>query len=666
VTDAGEPGTDTAASVGGPGWPGRAERAGRRLARVVVGDRLGALVLLGALTVFVPLWRVDVVLNDSLVMANTFANVAEGRLAVTETPYSSLALDSARLPGFLEVDGVRYGRNYGHLFAALPLLWALRGLSALADPRVLLAGLWSLLVLGTAVLAARELDRPWLRTVGAVLAVVLLAGNLATAVDLGRDQLPLVALQASTMFAAALAATLVYRLVARVEGRPTGVAAGVALALATPLGFWASFPKRHAVSVAVVAAVLYCFLLGREPGRRGFRARLAMYALVGLHATVHSREATFLLLVVAPLDLLSAPSNSRRRLAAAAGVFLLSALPFLILNTAISGNPVAPPRALLSGAADIQPPDLGDPGAADGGGGGADGSGGADGGGGGADGPGGPGPLARLVGLVRGLLAPVLGLVGPVAGIADQVYTPLARGVGTLSAPDRLYHTFLRSGTIPGVRYGPGLVGTELALLESLPLAGALLGGGAAGLSGLRRLGTRPRTPTGWTDLLAAVLLAVLALVQIQRLPLHAQLGPRYLLPLVVPLVYGLARLPAVSGAVRDRPRWLAGAYAVTALVGGLVLVAVLAALTPARGEAMQFHALAALASAAVGALAVGTHRLHGDPRAVAAGLALPAGATTAFLVLAALAYFPPSGGATSGTYALGLTRVAATLVPVL
>jgi uncharacterized membrane protein YgcG len=645
----------------------RVDRIGERAVGVVFGDRLGLLVFLGALAFFVSVWRIDVLLNDSRVMANTLVNVAEGRLAVTELPYSSLRIGSAVLPGFVEVDGQLYGRNYGHLFAAVPLAWALEGLAAVVDPRLLLAGLWSLLLVGVGALAAGEFDRPRLHTAGGLVALVLFAGNVATAVDLARVQLPLVALGLTTMVAAALTAVLLYRLVARFEGRAVGAAAGAAVALASPVAFWSSFPKRHAVSVAVVAAVVYGFAVSREPGRRAFLVRVGTYAVVGLHTLVHPREALLLLLVLAPLDLLSAPSNGLRRLGAIAGVFALSVVPFLAVNTLISGDPLAPPRVLLDGSIAIQPPEP-EPAAAEGGAGGGSGGGaGSAGGGSGgsADDSGGSGGglLAPLWGVVGAMLGPLRGAVGVVASVGGEVYRPLVGGVETLSRPEGLYRAVVRSGRVPGIGYRPGGIGIELAFLETFPLGGALVGAAVAAAGRARRRVGLPGSPAAWTDLLAVGIVLSLGLANLGRLPLVAQVTPRYLLPLVAPLLYLLARAPAVAAAV-SRPRWLAGGYAATVLVGGAVLVGAFAAIDPARGEAMQLHALAALAAAAAGGLALGTRRVHEDPRLLAAGLALPAGVATLFVALAGLVYFPPGGtGAEAGSYALGLARVAADLL---
>jgi len=59
-----------------------------------------------------------------------------------------------------------------------------------------------------------------------------------------------------------------------------------------------------------------------------------------------------------------------------------------------------------------------------------------------------------------------------------------------------------------------------------------------------------------------------------------------------------------------------------------------------------------------VAAVTVATWPLHRRPRAVAVGVAIPAAATTLFLVFAALWHVP------YGSFALDLSRVVAGLLP--
>ncbi len=259
------------------------------------------------------------------------------------------------------------------------------------------------------------------------------------------------------------------------------------------------------------------------------------------------------------------------------------------------------------------------------------------------------GPLSRAVGYGDRVVGFALGAV--------------VDGFSALGESERLYHTFVRSGRIPGVRYAINdFEAVELALLEAFPLAAALLWLPVTGLRRAREGVDRSAfgRPARQTDLLAAAFALVFVAVYMPRLPLVSMITLRYILPVTPLLVYGLARLAVVRRPVDAVPRWLAGAYAAVVVGGGIALVGTLAVLDPAVGEAVQFHGLVGLASGAVAALSVVTWRLHGSDRLLAAGLALPAGTTTLFLTLSSLAYFD------YGRHALGLVGVLAELLPVL
>jgi hypothetical protein len=154
---------------------------------------------------------------------------------------------------------------------------------------------------------------------------------------------------------------------------------------------------------------------------------------------------------------------------------------------------------------------------------------------------------------------------------------------------------------------------------------------------------------------------AVFTVIYLSRLPLHTQLTVRYILPTVPLIMYGVVRIPAVHEAARDAKRWLAGGYVVST-VGGLILgLGVVAGLDLALGEAVQFHALVNLGGAAVCAGAVLGRTVAPDyvsSRAVALSLALPAGLTTAYLLLSGIVYFQ------YGPFALDFVRVLATHLP--
>ena len=595
----------------------RRTRAGCR--RVLAGlgeDHTAAALFLGTLGFYALYWRVDVFIVDTFTVANTVAALARGSLAVDPVAFGP---SGEAVPGLHAVDGRLYGRNYGHAAAAVPFLWALRGLSVVVDVRVLLAGLWSLGLLGASVAGGRALgrERP-AALAGSALALALLAANLTGPRSLPPESFPLLALQLTTVLAASLLAVVAYRLLRAVRGRRVGVFAGVATAVVGPVGFWAPVPKRHAVTALLALVALYGFYRARAADGAGVRYRAVPYCAAALTAWVSAPEGLVLLAALGPVDLLTARENRPRTLALLGGAFLLALAPFLLTNAAVSGNPLLPPRmlpdyagTLESGptargsapAAGTQTPDRGRPGLA-------------------------------------GALAALLGGLG---AALDVFLAELDRGLRALE-PRRLFHVLVRSGRIPGVDYGrTGGQTVELTLVESAPLVGGLLAVPFA--YRWRSLPTRAafrqvrRDPARATDLFAVAYVAVLGLLYLPRLPLHSTITVRYLVPLVPFLVYGVCRLEPV-GRVVEREGELLAALAVGLTVAAVgFAAAALAGAAP--GTAMQAHAVANLAVAGLHAawLAVAL-RTDLDPRVGAAVLALVLAASTAFLLLSGVEYF--------------------------
>lgn len=603
-----------------------------RALRFVFGDGVGLTLFLGAIVFYFLYWRVGFFIQDNVTIANTLANVAEGRLSVAESPYS---LTFGAQPGLVEVDGQAYGRNYGHVFLALPFLLVFEAISALTEFRLFLAGVWSLFIVVFARRLADHTGIPSLRPAGVLLALVVFLGSVATATALSEPYLEIVALQAATMTVTALSAVAMYRLGGLLHSKRVGIALGAGFVLATPVAFWATIPKRHALTAGVVVATLYWFAASREPGANTTRLRAAAYGAIGLLTVLHPFEALFLFLVFAPLDFLTAPSVDARSTAVIGVVFMLAVLPMLIVNTLISGNPVRAPR-MLSGVPDDftgtevpggpgeDPADPGDGDPAD------DGT---------PDAPDGDSSL---------IPTPILRAFGTISTILAWIVDPVRDGVAASQEPGRLYHTFVRSGWIPGVRYEPNDFETvELTVLESFPPLAALLYLPVAAARRVRNFGDRtglatiwPRTVAGKTDTLAAGYFVVFTLVYLHRLPLFSQITVRYILPVFPLLLYGVVRIGAVNRAIDTKPGVLAGSYVLAVTVGGVLLLGVLSVADPAVGEAMQLHALAGIAAAAVGALAVLTEPIHEDDRVIAAGIAVPAAATTLLVLAASLLYF--------------------------
>jgi hypothetical protein len=602
----------------------RTLRAG--LWRLLFGDRRGLALFLCGLCFFGLYWRMGIYITDGSAIANTLVNVAEGRVVLTEVPYGS----GLEAPGtYVGTDGP-VGRNYGIVTLAVPVLYALQGLGAVLDLGVVLIGVWSLALVGAATTVGRLLDREWVVVGGSAVAVVAFVANVALATPVAPTLYPVLALQIVGMLAAALSGVFCYRLVACLHGRRIGVAAGAAVLVATPIAFWAALLKRHSFTVLCVAAALYALARSRSAGEatetRRFRA--LAYVPVALLAWIHAAEALLLFVPLVVVDLATAGHNDRRTLAVIAGTFALSLVPFLVTNLLVSGNPVEPPRMLPSYSA-VQGLDL--------------------------SGGGGGGFLGSLP------------LVGGLFRIATRFASLLGEGaVVALTEPGRWSQTFLRGGYIPAVASEDGFQAIRLTVLESAPLlAGLAAAPVAAGLWLRRRgrtaIGSYLRSPAGVVDTVALASGLLFVFLFLPRLPLHAQVTVRYLPPLFLLGVYGLARLPAVRSAVTTHWRTTGLAYGGTVLVGGQLVVIVLAAIDTGLGEAVQFHALLALSTATtLAAWALARTLSDTVPeRAGAALLSVAAGTGTIFVLLSGIEYF-----AYAGEFALPIVRWLSAALP--
>ena len=613
--------------------------------RVAFGDRIGWALFLGALVFYGLYWRVDVFIIDTFAIVNALVSVADGNLAIQAVAFGP---DHGTTPGVYVSDGALYGRNYGQIFLTLPALAVLEGLSAVTDLRIALTGLWCVGVAGVARNIGSFLDRERLATLsGCSVAALLFVVGVLSAQQLPTGVEPLLALQFTTMVAAALCAVSVYRLLARFHDRRIGAAAGVSTLALSPVAFWAPIPKRHAFVALFALVSAYCFARARDgPVRAERRWRAASYASVGVLAWVSAPDALVLLVALGPLDLLFARRNRLLDLAVIGGVFTLALVPFFVTNALISGNPLVPPRMLQSAnAAGVTADSI--LGGAESGGTGtgaepASDSGRASGESSGSTassnpdsttGESKPGPLTVVVGLLAGVIASL-------TDAFDVLLTQFSRAVEVVSG-ERLWHVFVRSGTIPGVDYGQtGGETVELTLLESAPLLAALL---AAPVALLRRLpaGFDRRNPKTGVDLLAVGFGLALTLLYLPRLPLHSTITVRYLAPMTPLGVYGVFRLAVVRRGISAYPdRFLGGLLAGTA--GGLSFAAIaLAGVTPGTG--MQTHGVVNLAVAAVlgaWALAASSRFEDGYDRHGATLLGLAVAAMVVLVLASGLAYF--------------------------
>jgi hypothetical protein len=603
----------------------RVRYARRAVVEVLFGDRTGVVLFCGVLAFFVVTWRVGRFITDIELFGTMLVGLADGSLALGEVG------DVGSIhPGMHRVDDTVYGRNYGQVVASLPAYWLVETVGPVAFHWLVVVG-WSGLV---AVVAAAVGDHLGHRragvAVGATVGLVAAAVNAAEfpSVTVFASDAPFVALQVTAMVVAATTAVTLYRLVARQSGPALGVLAGSAVAVATPVGFWATVPKRHAFTAAFVVVALYALVRSREDtagarlGQAGFRA--VAYASAGLLTWVHAPEGFTLFLAVALVDLPTAPRNDRRTLAVIACGFALSLVPFFVTNYLISGNPVYPPRLLdrYTGQAQV----VGNVGASAGGveGGGA-GSGGSS-----TNADGGWNPLAGLEPLLPTALFTFLqrGLFQYVDGVAV---------VGT--DPGRLVTVFLqwgRHGYDPaGIFFGDG---TNLSVLESMPIAAAVavwpLRYGASAIRTRRREGFSLTT----ADAFAVVCSLLFVALYLPQLPVKLMVTVRYIHPLYPLLLYAAVRQEWLQTALRTRTRFGLAGYAVTVLVGLPLAVAGLFVTSVTVGTAVQTFGLVALAAAGlVAASGLAGAFEAGDDRATATAAGLAAGVGTVFLLLTAL-----------------------------
>ena len=587
---------------------------------VLFGDRLGLTVFLATVVLFGLLWRTAFLITDSYTLANGLYSLSNGQLALTEAAYGP-QLDT---PGANSFGGQRYARNYGVIVLSLPLVFVLNLLTVIVELRIALVALWSLALLALVVQGNHYTDGDWVLYGGTVAVLGLFGLNVALAQPLDAGRTHLYALQLTHLLIAAFTPVVLYRLLSRMQTRRLGLLSAVVLTAGTPLTFWASVPKRHAVTGAVVVCIAYCLYRSRKPAdgavitrRQTFRA--LAYGLVGLYAWVHAPEALLLCVSLALVDVPTAPDNSPRALARIGLVFALSLLPFIITNIAISGSPVKPPRLISRGGS------LGSDAASSAGGSG------------GSTGSGGSGGLLTL-------LAPLLRTIESGMQPLLLLSGELVSGLKTLhQQPADVYHAVVRSGSASGALDNAGEESVNLSLLESAPVLVAMLGV----LPVVRRLrlpssmADRTLSADRVVDAFAITAFIGVVLLYNSRLPLHAQVTVRYLFPLYPLGVYLFMRLPAVRKSLMNHWRTFLWTVSGTVLIGGQVTVVFVALTVNGLGEAFQLHALLALMTAVplgIWALFGRSKGFAGQAGAVLLGAAT--GVTTVFLLLTSVEYY--------------------------
>ena len=604
-----------------------------RAGRLVVGDQRGLALFLGSLCYIALLTRVGIFITDTYTTANAFVALTEGHLSIERAVFGP-SLDT---PGMHVVDGQLYGRNYGQLVLSLPAYWLLEGASVVADLRIALVAVWSLALLWFSVVLGRILDyRRAFALSGCVLALVLFLANVAVATPVPEAIVPVLAMQLTSILSGALVAVFAYRLVGYLATPRVGVVAGVLVVLGTPIGFWAPIPKRHVFTTLCVLLALFAFAKSRDPETpRRDLVHGGAYAAVALLAWIHAPEALVLLVTLVVADFASSPAARYRSLPVVGGVFVLALVPFFLTNFLIAGNPFVPPRLLRSFDIADAGSSVVDPG-------GADGDPTADPGSGGS-GAGGGSIVESLVGLLDAIVT------------AGTTFVRLLVG-GVETATERtsdLYRTFVRSGYVVA-NSGASEEAINLSVLESAPVLGSAV---AVPLAAVNRLRAnfdprRLRDPRPATALAVVVFTALFTLLYVERLPLHAQVTVRYLIPLYPVSVVGLVLLTPIERVCRKETWTVAWTVAGGVLIGGQVVAAFVLSQGLALGEAFQFHALVGLGLA--GVLAVGaTATPYTDrfDRVVAGAIGLATAGTVVFSLLVVTAYatglgrYPVDGG---------------------
>lgn len=610
----------------------RAARTG--LGRLIFGDRIGLAIFLGAFCFGILFWRAGWFITDNLTLARTLEALSEGRVWIERVEGDS----HFNAPGADVRDGKVYGRNYGQLVISLPALFVLQAIDHVADIRVALVAVLHLAALGCAVVVGDLFERRQLTIYAAVPVVSLLfVGNLflaTTATEL-TDDLPLAALQLTSVLVTALLGVAMYRLL-RVQsvGVRTATLAGVATVFVLPVGFWAAIPKRHVFIALSCFLILGLVAISRQSRGRTLPvvgrvpvARAGAYATVGFVTWIHAGEGLFLFLALLAVDLPTAPRNDWRSLLFIGVVFALSMLPTVVTNLLVTGSPMAPPRSLAGSITDPATATVdADQSIAGNGGGSSNGG---------------------LVDSIADLLP--LGVLG---WFFSNVFGVIADSLRAATEPTRLYHTYIRSAgaDLAGSRADfigdTAFAGTNLSVLESAPVL-ALTGVVAAGwLAAVRKrpYNLRQLDPTA---VLAGGFILVFMLIYTARLPLYSQITQRYILAIFPLALFLLARSPQIERLVEGSTSTICWSYALGVFIGGQLFIASVVARELQPGTAAQLNASISLVAAAllvlVTAAAFRTRRLD-RPAAVMLGVAGAAG--TVFIVSALLVYFSMTGEA--------------------
>jgi hypothetical protein len=574
-------------------------------------------------------WRIGFLINDNYTIANTLVSVAGGDLFISEIRYGY-----ANTPGISLWNGRLYGRNYGLVFLATPVLWGLRSLSGVVDLPLLFVGLWCVLLLELLVLVGRKLrHEAGFAAIGAVLAVSFFTTNALAATDFTEGALPILSLQLVSIVATGLTGVLTYRIVRGMSCDRVALAFGLAVVLATPVGFWGPLVKRHAIVTASLLFSLYCFQLAQDAdGRRRLLYRSASYAVFGLIALVHSGEAIFALLGLIAVDgIVNGRSRPVKSWAVLAVVGFASMIPFFAVNYLASGSPLTPPilgtpySGVESLSVDVRGFEL-PPNASE------------------TEVP----SRGTVAGREAGTSTPPAETDQSGAGVilSSGLGTALHRAGNSLGAVTdfgAIWWAFVDSWYAPGVAE-KSVMNRNLSLLESAPILSLVVAsvvGRLRSVSGkLRETASEPGGNRA-VKLLAIVWITGFTLLYLPDFPTHVMFTTRYLVP-VVPLIVVLFADAGVVDDLLEEWRTVVWSYLVVLLLGTQLVIVWLVVGSPVVGEALNLHSAASHAFAVL----LGTWlivRIWTDRDLFAFGRILvgcAAASTTIFLFLSGVEYY--------------------------
>lgn len=651
---------------------------GDKLLSVVFGDIGGLALFLVALAFFTLYWRIGIFSTDSYTVANTIIAVSEGHLWIENIVYGP---PSGKTPGMHIYDGKLFGRNYGVVVLSLPIFFILQLTFLLADLTIALIGVWCLGLLGLSLLLGDQFYRSDIvYIVGGVWTVTLFTINVAVARSFDPFWLPLLSLQMAAAIASGLIAVMLYRVVHRLYGRRIGFVAGIVTITASPIGFWATIPKRHALTTLFAIITLYCFFRSRQAVsvRQETKFRSLAYGAIGLSAWMHAPEAFILLIALLAVDLPTARGNRLLELSKITGVFVLSLIPFFVTNYLISGNPIQPPSLLPGLTPAMEGLLQGGPETAS--------TGGVT-----------PEPTASDVNpttstpteeFVTGSKSPtgtepvsvtedvptpteqvstgengsnvgvfnrITGYLGDILVPFDLLITFLGHSLDDWADFDLLYHTFIRSGYIDSLPVGRDRA-INLSVLESMPLLGVVLGGAITKLTRLgklERITLKGIAPHRLTDIFVLIYVILIITLYLDRLPEPHMHTVRYFHPIYAMGVYGLFRFSEVRSVFKTQWRRTFGVFGLTVLLGSVVYIVLLWLFDATISEAVQLYGIVAVVLALVGTfwmLIFGNLDVSDQYGAIVLGSV--AGAFTVYILISGLGFF-----AFTGNFALPISH---------